>query len=110
MSHEIDLTATIQDQGLNIRKLDLNIGEENRLDITGSVTQLAEDPRFNIRLNTATFKIEDLIAWAGTMIPAIKAMVKILVSNMEVKGHMTVVKSQDLAVVNAHLGLKCRDA
>jgi len=110
LSAEIDLTATVQDQGLNIRQLDLNIGEENQLDITGSVTQLAEDPRFNIRLNTATFKIEDLIAWAGTMIPAIKAKGKILVSNMEVKGHMPGFKPQDIEVVNAKIGIKDLDA
>jgi len=110
LSVEIDLTAAVQEQGVNIQQLNLNIGEENRVDITGSATQLAEDPRFDIRLNSAAFKIEDLIAWAGAMIPAIKAKGKILVSNVEVKGHMPGFKPQDIEVVNANIGIKDLDA
>ena len=106
LSVAIDLTAAVQGQGVNIRQLDVNIGEDNRLNITGSATQLAKDPRFNIKLNSAAFNIEDLVAWAGKMIPAIEARGKILVSNVEVKGHMPEFKPQDIELVNARIGVK----
>ncbi len=105
-SSEIDLTATVQDQGLNIQKMEFYIGETNRVDITGSASQLAKDPRFNIRLNEAAFKIEDLIAWAGTMIPEIKANGNLRVSNVEVKGHMPEFKPQDIELVSAKINVE----
>ena len=114
LSAEIDMTATVQNQGLEIRKLDLNIGDENRLDITGFATQLAEDPKFNLRLNKVAFKIEDLIAWAEEwaeeMIPEIKANGWLTASNVEIKGNMPEFKPQDIEVVNAKIGIKDLDA
>lgn len=106
LSAEIDLSAAVQEQGLNIQKLNLYIGENNRIDITGTATQLAKDPRFILRLHEAAFNIEDLIAWAGTMIPEIKARGNLRVTNVEVKGHMPDFKPQDIEVVSANISVK----
>jgi hypothetical protein len=106
LSVAIDLTAAVQEQGVNIQQLDLNIGENNRVDITGSASNLAKDPRFDIKLNEAAFNIEDLVKWAGTMIPDIKASGNLLVSNVEVKGHMPGFEPQDIELVNANIAVK----
>jgi len=106
LSVAIDLTAKVQEQGVNIRQLDVNIGENNRVDITGSLSNLAKDPRFNIKLNEAVFNIEDLIQWAGTMIPDIKASGKLRVSNVEVKGHLPGFEPKDIEMVNAKISVQ----
>ena len=106
LSVAIDLTAAVQEQGVNIRQLDLTIGENNRVAITGQASELAKDPRFNIKLNEAVFHIGDLVKWAGTMIPDIKASGKIRVSNLEVKGHLPGFKPEDIELVNATIGVQ----
>jgi len=106
LSVAIDLTAAVQEQGVNIRQLDLTIGENNRVDITGSASGLAKDPRFNIKLNEAAFNIEDLVRWAGTLIPDIKASGKLLVSNVKVRGHMPDFKPRDIELMTATIGVQ----
>jgi hypothetical protein len=106
LSVAIDLSAAVQEQGVNIRKLNLTIGENNRVDISGQASELAKDPRFDITLNEAIFNIEDLIEWAGTMIPEIKASGGLRVSNVNVKGHMPDLKPKDIELANAKISLK----
>jgi len=106
LSVAIDLSAAIQEQGVDIRQLHLTIGDGNKVDITGSASELAKDPRFDITLNEAAFNIEDLIEWAGTMIPDIKASGNLLVSNINVKGHMPDFKPKDIELANAKISLK----
>ncbi len=106
LSTVIDLTAILQGQGVNIQRLTLNIGENNRVDLSGSATQIAKDPRFDIKLNEAAFNIEDLVAWAGKMIPDIKASGNLQVTNVQVKGHMPGFQPEDIEVVSAKVGIK----
>jgi hypothetical protein len=101
LSVALDFLAEVQEQGLTIRQLLVKLDENNRVDITGSASGLAKDPRFDITLNEASFKVEEVIKWAGTMIPKVEASGNLLVSDVNVKGHLPGFKPEDIELKNA---------
>lgn len=105
-SAEINLEAVVEEQGVKIQKLAFNLSEENRVELSGEADQLASNPRFSIRLNEAAFNFEDLIEWAGALIPPVEAGGKIRVTGLEVKGNLPDFKPGDIEVINGSVEVK----
>ena len=105
-SAELDVNASVNNQGVNIPKLTLFLNEENRVNLTGEADQLMSNPRFNIQLNEAALNLEDLIRWAGTLIPPVAAKGKIRVTGLKAKGILPDFQPGNIEISNGKVNIE----
>ena len=106
LSTDIDLDVALKEQLLNIKRLILKIGRENRIDLSGEAAQFGSDPAFTVRINEAAFVIEDFIAWAGKNIPPVEASGKLKITGLEVKGSLPGFKPGDMEVQSGRIEIQ----
>ncbi|GJL77054.1 MAG: hypothetical protein NPINA01_00430 [Nitrospinaceae bacterium] len=105
-SAEIGLEAGVKEESLKIQKMAFHLSEKTRVDLSVQADRLTSNPRFNIRLNEAAFNIEELIEWAGTLIPPLEAGGNVRVSGLEIKGSLPGFKPGDIETLGGKISVK----
>lgn len=60
---EMDADVSLKPETLNLKKLRLLLGQNNRIQVSGSAANFSQDPSFKLVIDQASLKLEDLLSW-----------------------------------------------
>jgi hypothetical protein len=103
---EMDADVSLKPETLNLKKLWLSLGKNNRIQVSGSAANFSQDPSFNLMIDHASFQLEDLLDWGKQWIPPISGQGLLKAETVKIKGQLNELALKSLNVSGGTLATK----
>ena len=84
----IEIDASMQRELLNLNNLQMSLGKNNLIKVSGSAANYFKDPSFKLMINKASFKLEDLLDWGKQWAPPISGQGLLKAKSVKISGHL----------------------
>lgn len=85
---EMEAKVSLQPEMLNLKKLWLSLGKNNRIKVSGSAANFTKDPSFTLMVNEASLQLEDLLAWGKQWAPPLSGRGLLKAEAVKVSGQL----------------------
>ena len=95
---EMDADVSLKPETLNLKKLWLSLGKNNRIQLSGSAANFSQDPSFKLMIDHASFQLEDLLGWGKQWLPPISGQGLLKAETVKINGQLSefALKSLDI--------------
>jgi hypothetical protein len=95
---EMDANVSLKPESLNLKKLWLSLGKNNRIHVSGSAANFSQDPSFKLMIDHASFQLEDLLGWGKQWLPPISGKGLLKAETVKINGQLSelALKSLDI--------------
>jgi hypothetical protein len=85
----VEIDGLIKPELLDLKNLQLSLGKNNKLKVSGNVVNYSKDPSFKLKINEASFKLEDLLDWGKQWAPPISGKGLLNAEALRVSGNIS---------------------
>jgi hypothetical protein len=84
----LDAKVSMQPELLNLNKLQMSLGKNNQLKVSGKATHFSKDPSFELMIDEASFQLEDLLDWGKQWAPPLSGQGLLSARALKVSGSL----------------------
>jgi hypothetical protein len=84
----LEVNASVQRELLTLNHLQMSLGKNNLIQVSGSATNYAKDPSFKLMVNKASFRLKDLLDWGKQWAPPFSGKGLLKAESVKVSGHL----------------------
>jgi hypothetical protein len=102
----VDAKVSMKPEFLNLNNLQMSLGKNNLLKVSGDVINFSKNPAFNLMINEASFRLEDLLDWGKQWAPPLSGKGLLNAKAVKVSGSLPGFALKDLIVKGGMLSTK----
>lgn len=103
---DMDAVVSLKPDTLNLKKLRLTLGNDNRIQVSGNAADFSQDPSFKLMIGHASFKLEDLLGWGKQWLPPISGKGLLEAEALKINGKANKLALKSLSVNGGTLATK----
>ncbi len=103
---DMDADVSLKPETLNLSKLWLSLGKNNRIQVSGSAANFSQDPSFKLMIDQASFQLEDLLGWGKQWLPPISGKGLLEAASVKINGQLNKLALKSLNVSGGTLATK----
>ena len=103
---ETTAIVSMQPEVLDLKKLWLSFGKNNRIRVSGSVANFSQDPSFKVMVDEASFRLGDLIGWGKQWLPPLSGQGILKAKSVKISGQLSRFALKNLDVNGGTLSVK----
>lgn len=103
---KMDADVSLKPETLQLKKLWLSLGENNRIQVSGSAANFSQDPSFKLMIDHASFQLEDLLGWGKQWLPPISGKGLLEAKAVKTNGQLSEFALKNLSVNGGTLTTK----
>jgi hypothetical protein len=102
----VEMDVAVQPELLNLNKLQMSLGNNNRIKVSGDVANFSKDPVFKLMIDEASFQLKDLLGWGKQWAPPLSAHGLLNAKAVKVSGRLPGFVLNDLDIHGGTLSAK----
>lgn len=101
LAADINIEVALRQQMATLKWLKLRLDESNFINLSARVEHFNSEPRFNLSLDSATFRLADVQRWAAPWLPPLEAGGVLRIAELDARGYLPQFQLQEAEVVRA---------
>jgi hypothetical protein len=102
----VEMDVAVQPELLNLNKLQMSLGNNNRIKVSGDVANFSKDPVFKLMIDEASFQLKDLLGWGKQWAPPLSGHGLLNAKSVKVSGRLPGFVLNDLGIHGGTLSAK----
>ncbi len=85
---QMDASVSLKPETLNLRNLDLGIGENNRIQLVAKASDFQTDPKFDLQFKNLQLNFDEIMQWVGDQIAPTTVSGLLKITGLQISGQL----------------------